>query len=112
MGEIVVIWLISSVTLFLVSRVYDGLEIRSFGTALVGALVLGLLNAILLPVLRFFSFPLLILTFGLFSWVLNAAIIMLAASIVPGFRVNGCFSAIIVAVLVAIVNAVLLWIVG
>lgn len=112
MGDMLVVWLVSSVTLFIVSRVYSGLEIRSFGTALVGALVLGLLNALLLPVLRFLAFPFIFITFGLFSWVLNAAIIMLAARIVPGFKVDGCLSAVIAAVLVAILNAILLWIVG
>lgn len=112
MGDLIVVWLVSTVALFVVSRVYSGLEIQSFGTALVGALVLGLLNALLLPVLRFLSFPFLIITFGLFSWVLNAAMIMLAASIVPGFRVNGCLSALVATVLVAILNSLLFWIVG
>lgn len=110
MGEIILVWLISSVTLFIVSRVYGGLEIESFATALIGALILGLLNAILLPILQFLAFPFMIVTFGLFSWVLNAGMIMLAASIVPGFRVNGCLSALIVAILVAILNSILLWI--
>jgi putative membrane protein len=108
MGEMLVVWLVSAVTLFVISRLYPGLEIQSFGTAMIGALVLGLLNALLLPILRLLAFLPLILTFGLFSWVLNAAIIMIAASLVPGFRVNGCLSALVVAILVAILNSILL----
>ncbi len=75
MGDLLVIWLVTSISLLIISQIdFFGIEVKNFGTALVVALVLGILNALLGPVLRFFSFPLIILTFGLFSFVINAAI--------------------------------------
>ena len=71
--ELLIIWLVTSLSLLVISRIgLFGIDIENFGTALVVAVVLGLLNALLKPILTFLSFPLLFLTFGLFSVFINA----------------------------------------
>lgn len=110
MGDLLVIWLVTSISLLIISQIeFFGIEVKDFGTALVVAVVLGILNALLGPVLRFFSFPLIILTFGLFSFVINAAIFWLAASLVDGFKLRGgCLSALIGPVVLGLINSLLM----
>jgi len=94
--------LVFGVLLLIVSRIVPGIEVDSVGTAFMAGLVMGILNAILRPILAFISLPLLILTLGLFIFVLNALMLKIAAAIVPGFRVKGFGSAFIGAVLLAV----------
>ena len=110
MGHLLAIWLVTSISLLVISQIdFFGIEIKDFGTALVVAVVLGILNALLGPVLRFFSFPLMILTFGLFSFVINAVIFWLASGLVSGFKLKGgCLSALIGPVVLSLINALLL----
>jgi putative membrane protein len=86
------------------------LEIENFGTALLAALVLGLLNATLRPILGFLAFPITFLTLGLFSIVLNAIVLYLAAALVKGFQIRNFLAAIIAAILLALLNGLILWI--
>lgn len=104
MWPFIITLLVTALSLLIVSRLNIGLEIRDTGTALVAALVLGLLNAVLRPVLGFIFFPLTILTLGLFAVVLNASILYLASALVPGFRLRGALTALIGAVLLGILN--------
>ncbi len=107
------IWIVTTLSLLVISRIgLFGIEIENVGTALVFAVVLGLLNAVLRPILGFLSFPLLILSFGLFSVFINAAVFWLAANLVSGFELRrGCFSALIGPIALAVLNAVILSIV-
>ncbi len=82
---LLVSWLVTTLSFLIISRLPIGVEIDSFGKAAILAVVFGILNAILRPILGFFTFPLIFLTFGLFLFVLNAIIFGLAAAIVPGF---------------------------
>lgn len=82
-------WLASAAVLFALPFVLPGLTVTDVPTALVGAVVLALVNGILGPVLRFFSFPLKVLTLGLFALVVNAVLFGIAAYAVPGFDVDG-----------------------
>jgi putative membrane protein len=82
-------WLLSALALILTSRVVPGFEVRNLTAALVAALVIGLLNATLGLVLKIITFPISILTFGLFLLVINGVMILVASSIVRGFRVYG-----------------------
>lgn len=104
MWPFIITLLVTALSLLILSRLNIGLEIRDTGTALVAALVLGLLNAVLRPVLGFIFFPLTILTLGLFAVVLNASILYLASALVPGFRLRGALTALIGAVLLGILN--------
>lgn len=108
--EWLIIWLVTAVSLLIISRIeLFGIEIENFGTALIVAVVLGLLNAVLRPVLNFFSFPLLLLTFGLFSVVVNAAVFGVAAAVVNGFELRrGCLSALIGPILLGLLNSIIL----
>ena len=108
--ELVIVWAVTTISLLIISRIgLFGVEIKDFGTAIVVAAVLGLLNAILRPVLSFLSFPLLILTFGLFSVFINAAVFSLAASLVSGFELRrGCFSALVGPIALAALNTIIL----
>lgn len=108
--ELLIIWLVTAVSLLIISRIeLFGIEIENFGTALIVAVVLGLLNAILRPVLNFFSLPLLWLTFGLFSVVVNAAVFGVAAALVNGFELRrGCLSALIGPILLSLLNSIIL----
>lgn len=108
--NLLIIWLVSAVSLLVIARIrLFAIEIDGFGTALVVALVLGLLNALLRPILGFLSFPLLILTFGLFSFVINALIFYLAARLVTGFELRGgCLSALLGPVALSLLNSLIL----
>ena len=108
--EWLIIWLVTAVSLLIISRIeLFGIEIENFGTALIVAVVIGLLNAVLRPVLNFFSLPLLWLTFGLFSVVVNAAVFGVAAAVVNGFELRrGCLSALIGPVLLSLLNSIIL----
>ena len=100
-------WLITALSLFIISRLRIGIEIRDVATTLVAALVLGLLNAIVRPVLGFLSLPITIITLGLFALVLNALMIMLMAAIVKGVKVNGFIGALFASVVLSILTWVI-----
>jgi putative membrane protein len=81
-------WLLSALALLIVSRLVSGFQIDSFGTALIAALVFGLLNATLGLLLKLVTLPLTILTVGIFLLVVNAIVLELASSFVPGFHIR------------------------
>jgi len=91
-----------SVLLLLVARLLDGIEVTDYGQALLAAFILSVLNALVKPVLAFFSLPLIILTLGLFILVINAALLMLTAKIVRGFRVRSFGTALLASLLLSI----------
>lgn len=106
MMKLLLHWLLSAVALLIVSQFVRGFEVRGLGPALVAALVIGLLNATLGLLLKIITFPLSILTFGLFLLVINALMILLASSVVRGFRVYGLVPAFLGAVVLAILGMV------
>ncbi|NWF59441.1 MAG: phage holin family protein [Fischerella sp.] len=109
MVGLIITWLVTAISFLIISRLPIGVEIDSFGKALITAAVFGILNALLLPVLTFFTLPFIILTIGLFFFVLNAIIFGLSAAIVPGFRLRyGFWSALLGSIALAIINSILL----
>ncbi len=92
-------WIVSALIIVLVTYLLQalsiGVSISNFGTALLVAVVLGLVNAIIRPVILFFTLPLTILTLGMFVFVVNALMIMLVATLIDGFQVSGFISALI-----------------
>lgn len=100
-------WIIGAFGLLVVARVIPGFEVDGFGTALLAALVLGLVNATLGVVLLVLTFPLTLITFGLFHFVVMAFLIWIATGIVPGFHVSGFFPAFFGAIVLALVSMVL-----
>jgi putative membrane protein len=94
----------------ILARISIGLEVDDTASALVAALVLGVLNATLRPVLGFFAFPITLLTFGLFSIVLNAIVLYITAALVDGFHIRGFLNAVIASILLGVLNGVILWV--
>ncbi len=104
---LIVNWFLSALSLVIVAHVVSGFTVRSFGTALLASLVVGLVNATLGLLVKILTLPLTLITFGLFIFVVNALMLMVAASVVPGFRVEGFLPAFLGAVVVALVNLLL-----
>lgn len=88
-------WLLLAAALLLVAHLYPGVQVKSFGAAMLAALVLGLLNAVLRPVLVLLTLPVTILTLGLFLFVINAVMFYFAANLLDGFHVRGFVAALI-----------------
>ncbi|MBD2363431.1 phage holin family protein [Anabaena minutissima FACHB-250] len=109
MVELIITWLVTAISFLIISRLPIGVEIDNFGKALITAAVFGILNALLLPLLTLFTLPFIILTLGLFFFVLNSIIFGLSAAIVPGFRLRyGFWSALLGSLALAIINSILL----
>ena len=85
----IVKWLLSAAALLAVAYLYDGVQIRSFSAALIAAMVIGLFNMILRPVLVVLTLPVTIISLGLFLFVINALMFWAAAGMLDGFHVNG-----------------------
>ena len=100
-------WVLSALSLLVVGRLIPGFQIQGFGTALLAAMVLGFLNATLGAVLAVLTFPLTLLTFGLFDFVVMAFIIWIVTAVVPGFHVTGFLPAFFGAIVLAIVSTLL-----
>jgi len=96
------IWLITSLGLWLVVALVPGVRVRSAGDLLLAALVLGVINALIRPLLWILTLPLTVLTFGLFALFINALMVKLAAELVPGFAVDSFGDALLSAVIMAL----------
>jgi len=97
-------WLVSGLAIIITAYFLPGVRVAGFFAALVTALILGLINAFIRPVLILLTLPLNILTLGLFTLVINALLIMLAAAVVPGFTVQGFWWALLFGLVLAVVN--------
>ncbi len=106
--ELLIAWLITAISLLIIAQLPIGVEVDNFGKALVAAIVFGVLNALVRPILVFFSIPLTILTLGLFLLIINAIIFGLAAALVSGFRLRyGFWSALFGSICLSFVNGIL-----
>jgi len=104
MRDLLVHLIVSALLLALVDYFVDGITIAGFGHALIAAAVLGLVNAVIRPVLVILTLPITIVTLGLFLLVINALMMVLAASVVPGFTVTSFGAAIFGGILLALFN--------
>lgn len=102
--QLLLLWVISALALFLTAYLVPGFKVHSFGAALWASLVVGLLNMLIRPLLLFLTLPINFLTLGFFTFVVNAIILRMAAGLLKGFDINGWFSAIIGAIVLALVN--------
>ena len=99
-------WILSALALLLVAHIVPGFDVGSFGAALVAAVVVGLANATLGLLLKVLTFPLTIFTLGIFWFVINAFMLKIAASLVPGFMIQGFLPAFLGAVVLSLINIV------
>ena len=109
MRHLLVNWLVSAVSLMMVAAIVPGIEIDGFGTALIAAVVIGLVNATLGFFLKILTFPLTLITLGAFLFVINALMLKVAAAMLSGFRVKGFAPALVGAVLLSLVHIALRW---
>ena len=107
MIKIIANWILNALALFLVSRIISGIKLSDFWSALVAIAIIGLVNALIKPVLLILTFPITILTLGLFTFVINALMLLLAGSITPGFKVDGFGAAFFGSILLSIISTLL-----
>lgn len=99
--------LVSGIAVFVSARILPGIRIDSFLTAIVVAVVLGLVNILVKPILFLLTLPVTILTFGLFAFVLNALMVLLADAMVSGFEVRGFWWALLFSLVLALVGSLI-----
>ncbi len=102
MLNIVLRWFIYALIVVFVSWIIPGIEVDNFLTAMFVCVILAFVNAFIKPILQMITFPITILTMGLFSLVINALMLMLASYFTPGFEVEGFISAFLGALLLSI----------
>lgn len=104
---LLLIWILNAIALLIVAYVLPGITVASFGSALVAALVLGLLNTLVKPVLVILTLPITVVTLGLFLLVLNALVFWFAGSVLKGFQVDGFWWAFLGALIYSIIAGLL-----
>jgi putative membrane protein len=105
--RLLLLWILNAVALLAVTYLLPSIQVSGFGTALVAALVLGFINTLVRPVLALLTLPLTVLTLGIFYLVLNGMLFWLAGALLPGFEVQGFFSAMVGAILYGVIAWVL-----
>lgn len=104
-------WLLNAVALMAVAFLYSGVQVSGIVPALIAALVLGLVNAIIRPVLVLLTLPVTLLTLGLFIFVINALLFWFVAEVIKGFAVNGFMAALIGSLLYSAISLLISWLV-
>lgn len=107
MLKLLVKWLLSAAALLFVATVYSGVEVRTFGAALIASFVIGLLNTVVRPILVVFTLPVTVLTLGLFLFIINALMFWAAASVLDGFHVRGFGAALIGSLLYSLLGVII-----
>jgi len=105
--ELILVWILNAVALLVVAYLLPGITVASFGSALIAALVLGLMNMLVKPVLVLLTLPITIVTMGLFLFVLNALLFWFVGSVLRGFQVKGFWWALAGALLYSLVAGLL-----
>ena len=101
MKGIIVRWLFLTFAIFMASSIIDGIHVSGFPSAILAAAVLGILNAFFRPVLLLLTLPLNILTLGLFTFAINAILLMMASGVIRGFKVDGFGAALLGALFIS-----------
>ena len=112
MNGIILRTLITMLGLFVASALLPGVAINGFGTFILAAVLLGIVNAIVRPIALLMTLPLTLLTLGLFLFVVNAAMFGLVAAMLDGFFVAGFWSAVFGSIVVSIIATIASWYVG
>lgn len=104
MARLLLVWLLNAVALLIVAQLLPGIELRSFGTALLAAVLLGLINAVLRPLLILLTLPVTLLTLGLFIVVINGSLFWFGGSLIDGFIVSGFWPGLFGALLYSLIT--------
>jgi len=100
-------WILFSIAIYATAYLLPGIHIDSFTTALLAAIGLGLINMIIRPILLILTLPLNILSLGLFTFVVNALMVLLAGQLIPGFTVDNFWWALLFSLVVSVINSIL-----
>ena len=100
-------WVLSALAVWIVAQIVPGVHLSGAASALIAALAIGFINATIGFVLKIVTFPLTLLTLGLFWFVINALMLELASALVPGFQVRGFLAAFVGAIVLSLVNLLL-----
>jgi len=103
MLRLLIVWLINTVSLFILPHLISSIYLKNFMTAMASALVLGLINALIKPIFTLLTLPVTLLTMGLFVFVLNGLLFWFVSHLIPGFQVAGFWSAVGGALLYSII---------
>jgi putative membrane protein len=109
MKHFLLTWLGTAIALLITAKIVPGFIIKTFVAALVAAIIIGLVNAIVRPILKILAFPITLITFGLFTFVINALTLWLASAITPGsgFQIQGFIPAFLGSIVLAIVSSII-----
>ncbi len=107
MPQFIITWIITAVSLLITAHFVPGIKIDTFTDAAIGAIVLGLINAIVKPIMVLLTLPLTILTLGLFLFVINALSFYLVAYLTPGFHVSTFWAALLGSIVLSLVSSIL-----
>ena len=102
--RLLLVWLINAVALFLLPYIFPSIQVSSFWTALIAALVLGLINTLIRPLLVLLTLPVTLLTLGLFIFVINGLLFWAVGSFVEGFHVGGFWSGVFGAIVYSLIS--------
>jgi len=100
-------WILKAVSLLIVARILPGIQVDGFFAAFIAAAVIGLVSAVLGLLLKIILLPFIFLTLGLVYFLINGLMLKLASEMVPGFRVDGCMTAVIGSILLTLVDYLL-----
>lgn len=106
-GYYLVHWVVSGLALLLTSHIIPGFVVTSFGASLVAAVFIGIANIVIWPILMILTLPVNILTLGLFTLVINGAVLKICAGLLPGFAIHTWTAAILGALVLAVVSTIL-----
>jgi putative membrane protein len=104
---VIVRWLVNALALYITALLLPGIQLRGVVATLVAAAILGIVNAIIRPLLLMLTLPLNVVTLGLFTFVINALMLLLTSAIVPNFRIQGFGWALVGAVVLSIISFLL-----
>jgi len=107
MISIIVRWVLNALALYIVATILPGIHLSDFGSALVAVVIIGLVNVLIKPILFLLTLPVTVITFGLFAFVLNALMLMLASALTPGFKIDGFGTALLGSILLSLITTVL-----
>lgn len=105
--QLIIALVLNAVALLVTAYIVPGFKVDNFTTAVLAAIVLGVVNTFIKPVLSFVTAPLTIVTLGLFAFVVNAVVLFIVSSLVPGLMISGWIPAILGAVVLSVVSTVL-----
>lgn len=105
--HLIIKWLVTTLSILIAAYLLPGVAVRSLTAAVITAAVLGLINAIIKPILIILTLPLTVLSLGLFLLIINACLVLLASALVPGFEVSGFWWALLFSLVFSIVSFLL-----